>query len=132
LSVITVVAKIFINLCLDAPPRESATATSSGSLSSKSEDDEEILHTERGDGRDDEPKSASSASLANFEELNSPPNTSSAIVAVHPEWLSDSLHQQLFLQLQDVLGQLPADLESLKGIVIFPILVSCLCHSYWS
>ncbi len=39
------------------------------------------------------------------------------IVVVHPEWLTEALHTQLFLQLQDVLGQLPADLDSLKGFI---------------
>jgi hypothetical protein len=41
------------------------------------------------------------------------------VVVVHPEWLTEALHTQLFLQLQDVLGQLPTDLDSLKGRLHF-------------
>jgi hypothetical protein len=100
LSVITVVVKIFINLCLDAPPRRNSAASAAN-------EEEELL-----DGGDEDGDDADQG----------------GVVAVTPEWLSNSMHQQLFLQLQDVLGQLPADLESLSGT--FSLIHSQSCSKF--
>lgn len=82
---ITVVSKVFINLCLDAPPAQSTN------IQTAVDANEEIL----------------ASSSSNGDSL--------VRVAVKPVWLESDLHERLFLQLQDILGQLPSDHESLKG-----------------
>ena len=85
LSVVTVVSKVLINLCLDAP--------SAPVFTDSQEADEEIILAD------------------NVEQDNT------RIIAVKPNWLDAAYHEKLFLQLHDILGQLPADHESLKEFV---------------
>ena len=81
MSVLTVVTKVFINLCLDAP-------ISHNNEQSVEEAGDEILAS-----------------------------GTSQLVAVRPMWLTAELHEKLFLQLHDILGQLPSDIESLKEFI---------------